>query len=415
MYNFIFGILDKTGLGSGYTAPAAYAVYIISGVLFCVFARFLVSVILTNIFAGINKRKRLLWVEAALENKLFKKTADIVVPVIIYTLSHGVPSRHILWDNAVEISLITVALLLFNSMIKVINKVYAHREQSKNFPITSILQASQIAFIIIGGIIAVSALVGKNPTVLLGSIGAVTAVTSIVFKDAILGFAAGIQLTANNMIRIGDWIELPKRSANGTVVELSMMSVKIENFDKTATSIPAYTLISEEFINYRGLRDAGARRIKRSVHIDAVGVCMCDEAMLGKFKKIRLVKTHIENKLDEIEKFNSKLDCDMSEKTNGRRLTNIGVFRAYITAYLKQHPGIRQDLPLMVRQLELSGKGIPLEIYAFADVSVWSEYENIQSDIFDHLYAVIPEFGLAVYQSPSSGDIRRIAAYKSSE
>jgi len=408
MYQFIYGILIKTGLDN-YVDAAAHAVCIAAGIIICIFLKLLISGIMTKIFYRINERKKILWIEASLESRLFKRTANIIIPVIIYIFAFDMPERYIFWDKAIEISLIIISLLLLNSIIKIISRVYGSCEVSKNFPIRGILQVIEIAVFIIGGIIAVSSVIDKNPAMLLGSIGAVTAVTSIVFKDAILGFAAGIQLTANGMIRIGDRIELPKRSANGIIVDLSMMTVKIENFDKTATSIPAYTLISEEFINWRGIMDTGARLIKRPLFIDATGVRICDDEMIQKFRKIYLIKDYINNKLADIEQSNNRLDCDMSEKTNGRRMTNIGVFRAYITAYLMQHSGIRQDLSLVVRQLEAAGgKGIPLEIYAFANATVLAEYENIQSDIFDHLYAVISEFGLTLYQSPSSGDIRQI-------
>jgi len=261
---------------------------------------------------------------------------------------------------------------------------------------------------IIGGVIIISAVVGRSPAALLGSIGAMTAITSIVFKDAILGFVAGIQLTANDMIRIGDVIEMPGRSILGTVTDISLTTVKIQDFDKTIVSVPAYALVSEAFVNRRGMIDAGARRIKRSFNIDATGILLCDEQMIEKFKNIALIKNYILDKLEDIEKSNSKLDCDMSEKTNGRRMTNIGVFRAYITEYLKNNINLHQDMPLFVRQLEPNEKGIPFEIYAFTKTTELIEYEGIQSDIFDHIYAIISEFNLKLYQNPSSNDILKI-------
>ena len=407
MYQFIYDILTRTGLNN-YISAIVYAVCIIAGIIICIFLKLLITGILTKIFSKINKRKKILWIEASLESRLFKRTSNIIIPIVIYMFTFDIPERHIFWDKAVEISLVIIALLLLHSLIKIISRVYGSCDVSKHFPIRGILQVIEIAIFIIGGIIVISSIVDRNPAMLLGSIGAVTAVTSIVFKDAILGFAAGIQLTANGMIKIGDRIELPKRSANGIIIDLSMMTVTIENFDKTTTAIPAYTLITEEFINWRDVIDTGARRIKRQLFIDATGIRICDDDMIEKFKKIYLIRDYINNKLADIEQSNKRLDCDMSEKTNGRRMTNIGVFRAYITAYLMQHSGIRHDLSLVTRQLETDGKGIPLEIYAFANTAILTEFENIQSDIFDHLYAVISEFGLTLYQSPSSGDIRQI-------
>ena len=407
MYQFVYDVLRSAGVNN-YTGAAASALCLVAGVIICVLARFLIGRILTKLFGKISERKKVLWIDAALESKLFNQIANVSVPVIIYMFTFDIPERYGFWDKAVEITLIIVALLLAHSLIKTVGKIYNSCEASKNFPIRGILQVLEIAVFIIGGIIAVSTLIERSPAMLLGSIGALTAVVSIVFKDAILGFAAGIQLTANSMIKIGDRIELPQRTVSGVIIDLSMMTVTVENFDKTTTAIPAYTLITEEFINWRDVVDTGTRRIRRPLLIDASGICFCDSGMIEKFRKMHLIKDYIEAKSAEIEQHNGQLGCDMGERANGRRMTNIGVFRAYVTAYLNQHPGICRDLALIVRQLEATGGGIPLEIYAFANTAALAAYEGIQSDIFDHLYAVIPEFGLALYQSPSSRDIRQL-------
>ena len=255
-------------------------------------------------------------------------------------------------------------------------------------------------------------LIGKSPLVLLGGISAMTAVLTLVFKDAILGFVAGIQLTSNDMIRIGDWIEMPKYSANGTVTDLSLTTVKVENFDKTVTSIPAYALVSDAFINWRGMESSGARRIKRAIFLDAASVKLCDGGMLARFGKMELLRDYIAEKLREIEKYNAERGCDLSEPVNGRRLTNLGTFRAYVTEYLKRNSHIRQDMTLMAHTLPAGSEGIPLEIYCFADTTKWEEYESIQADIFDHLYSVVPRFGLEIYQKPSGNDIRTAGTEK---
>jgi len=267
---------------------------------------------------------------------------------------------------------------------------------AKTFPIHGVLQVAKITVFIVGSIVVISTFVDQSPVVLLGSVGAATAVASIVFRDAILGFAAGIHLTVTGMIKIGDRLELPRHSADGIITDLSMMTVTIENFDKTTTSIPAYTLISEEFINWRGIKDTGARRIKRSLSVDVTGIRVCNDEITARFRKISL--------LDEF--FNAITDAD------AKTLINLGVFREYVKAYIKVHPNIRQDLPLIVRHLEADGRGIPLEIYAFANVTVLGEFEAVQSAIFDHLYAMLPEFGLTLYQSPSSTDLRHIISDK---
>ena len=396
MYSFVSELLTGMGL-INYVSAGARAICIVAGIIICIIVRFLVWRISSGVFSKINERNATVWVEAAIDSRLFKRLSNIVIPVIIYIFTFDMPERHTFWDTAIEITLIIIVLFILSSCIRIIDKVYNSCEASKSFPIRGILQVVEIAVFVIGGIFAVTAIVEQNPVVLLGSIGAATAVTSIVFKDPILGFIAGIQLTATGMIKIGDRIELPQHSADGTIIDLNMMTIKIENFDKTITSIPAYTLISEEFINWRGIIDAGARRIKRPVFIDAAGISICSPEMMEKLRQIDLLNDYI-----------GQFDGCKSTALDGNCLTNIGAFRVYITAYLKRRDDIRQDLTLIVRQLEPGGKGIPLEIYAFASATALAEYESIQSDIFEHLYAVIPEFGLELYQSPSSSDIRGI-------
>ena len=402
IYNFVISLL--TGIGFSdlagyetYVSAVARAISIVSGVIVFIVARFLIRAVSGKTLRKINERVKNIWIEAAIESKLFKSLSNMTFPVVMYLFTYDIPEQEI-WDKVIEISLVAVVVLIFNSCMKIVSKVYGSYEVSKTFPIHGVLQAARVAVLIIGGIAAVSSFVDQSPVMLLGSIGALTAVTSIVFRDAILGFAAGIHLTATGMIKIGDRVELPRHSTDGIIIGLSLMTVTIENLDKTIISVPAYTLISEEFINWRGIIDTGARRIKRSIFIDVTGIRICGGVMTEKFRQTKLLKDYF----DEID------GQEGAGAERAARLTNIGVFRAYITAYLKQHADIRQDLVLVVRHLEASGGGIPLEIYAFANATVMAEYEAIQSDIFDHLYAVIPEFGLELYQSPSSSDIRQM-------
>ena len=268
------------------------------------------------------------------------------------------------------------------------------------------LQIIKVVLYIIGIIILIAILIGQNPIVLLGGIGAMTAVVSLIFKDAILGFVAGIQLTANDMIRIGDWVEMPKYSADGTVIELSLTTVKVRNFDNTITSIPAYTMVSDSFINWRGMELTGGRRIKRALYINTADIKFCNDSMIEKFGKIDLLKNYLGQKIQDINSHNTQLSADLDEPVNGRRLTNLGTFRAYIFEYLNNHPGIHKGMLIMVRQLKSEGEGVPLEIYAFTNTTKWTEYEKIQADIFDHLYAVAPEFELSLFQKPSGSDFR---------
>jgi miniconductance mechanosensitive channel len=231
----------------------------------------------------------------------------------------------------------------------------------------------------------------------------------LVFKDSILGLVAGVQLTANDMVRVGDWVEMPKYNADGAVIEITLNTVKVQNWDKTITMIPSYALISDSFKNWRGMQESGGRRIKRSVYIDVTSIAFLTDEMIKKFKQIHYLKDYIENKEREIAEFNRKNGIDESVKVNGRRMTNIGTYRAYISKYLENHPGIHKGLIMMVRQLAPGEYGLPLEIYAFTNNTQWVVYESIQADIFDHILAVAPEFGLRVFQNPSGHDLQNMA------
>jgi miniconductance mechanosensitive channel len=232
----------------------------------------------------------------------------------------------------------------------------------------------------------------------------------LVFKDSILGLVGGIQLTANNMVHIGDWIEMPKYGADGDVIDISLTTVKVQNWDKTISAIPAYALISDSFKNWRGMSESGGRRIKRSINIDMNTVKLCDPMMLDKFRRIEHIAEYIDAKQSEIDEYNAAANIDNTEMVNGRRMTNVGTFRAYVVAYLKNHPKINQNMTFLVRQLKPTECGLPIEIYVFSSDKVWANYEAIQADIFDHILAVIPEFGLRVFQNPTGSDFSRLVS-----
>jgi miniconductance mechanosensitive channel len=228
----------------------------------------------------------------------------------------------------------------------------------------------------------------------------------LVFKDPILGFVGGIQLTTNDMLRIGDWIEMPKYNADGTVIDISITTVKVQNWDKTITTIPTYSLVTDSYRNWRGMEDSGARRIKRHILIDMSSIKFCTPEMLEEFSKYEYVKDYIRRTEDNIQEYNKKRNIDPKVLVNGRRQTNIGVFRAYLTEYLKNNPDIRQDMTLMVRQLQPADQGLPMEIYAFSKVQEWVPYERVMSDIMDHVLAGIRYFDLRLYQNPTGSDFQ---------
>lgn len=408
MYQLIYDFLTSLGI-ERHVEFTSYLLMLFILILLCLIVRVFAKSVLVRVSARLIKKTKYVWDDILYQNKLFHRAANAVIPLLISLFLEGLPRNRVLLERAAGISMVIVLLMVFDSLINSADQIYRLYEVSKVRPLKSILQVVKTAGLIVGGIIIIAIFAGESPIVLLGGISAMTAVISFIFKDAILGFVAGIQLTANDMIQIGDWIELPKYLADGTVIDLSMTTVKVQNFDKTITSIPAYAMTSEAFINWRGMERSGSRRIKRALYLDAAGVRFCDDAMLTHFGKIDLLKEYMEQKLAEVEEYNQNQTADLSEPANKRRLTNVGTFRAYITAYLKAHPGIHQEMTMMVRQLKPEDKGLPLEIYAFANTTNWVDYEGIQADIFDHLYAVAPEFGLQIFQQPSGTDIRNIS------
>ena len=299
-----------------------------------------------------------------------------------------------------------IIMRLIMSLLAAGFETYSKKEEFKDRPIKGLLQTAQTIVFIIGTIIIISMFIGKEPGYLLTGLGASAAVLMLVFQDSILGVVSGIQLSANNMLRVGDWITVPKHNADGTVIEVSLNTVKVQNFDKTITTLPPYALIKDSFQNWRGMIDANGRRVKRSINIDMTSVRFCTAEMLESFKQIDLLKEYINEKEAEISSFNESHQVNEDVLINGRRQTNLGVFRNYLTLYLKTIPRVNQNdnFMCMVRQLQPTETGLPLELYFFSNTSNWVQYETLQADVFDHLLASISSFGLRVFQSPTGQD-----------
>lgn len=307
--------------------------------------------------------------------------------------------------------IILFALLSLFTFLDILQSISDRRETRGHFPLRGLLQTVKLVASILTTILAVSLLMDKSPLILLSGLGALSAVLLLVFKDPILGLVAGIQLSANNMLAVGDWLEMPKYGADGDVVDIALTTVKVRNWDKTITTIPTYALISDSFKNWRGMSEAGGRRIKRSIHVEMSSVCFLSKEQLGELKKAQLLSDYIASTITEIEKENIDKKADMTVIQNGRRMTNVGTFRKYLVSYLKNHPKIHQGMTLIVRQLEPTTYGLPIEIYAFTNTTSWNAYEDIQSDIFDHIIAVLPAFSLRVHESPTGNDIRLLAKH----
>ncbi|MGG0821727.1 mechanosensitive ion channel domain-containing protein [Paenibacillus turicensis] len=346
------------------------------------------------------------WSRYFLQRKIFQRLTHYVPAIILYYFSYSFPSYQGLIIKLVIMYMIIVTIIILDALLNVANDIYTTFEVSKVRPIRGYIQVIKIFIFMIGGILVISNLMGQSPVILLSGIGALSAVVMLVFKDSILGLVAGIQLTSNDMLRVGDWIEMPKYDADGSITDISLNTVKIQNWDKTITTIPTYAMISDSFKNWRGMQNSGGRRIKRSIHIDTNSISFCTPEMLEEFKKIQYLQSYISTKQKEIEDYNFRYEVDRSSLVNGRALTNIGVFRAYIQAYLEKHPGIHKEMTLMVRQLAPGETGLPIEIYAFTNKTEWAVYEGIQADIFDHILAIAPSFGLRIFQNPTGHDFR---------
>lgn len=299
-------------------------------------------------------------------------------------------------------------LLSLFSLLNTFEDIAITNESGRRLPLRGLFQGLKLVGAIVVLIFALSLLIGKSPLILFSGLGAMTAILLLVFKDPILGLVAGIQLSANKMLNVGDWLEMPKYEADGEVIDISLTTVKIRNWDKTITTIPTYALISDSFKNWRGMSESGGRRIKRAIYIEATSVHFLNEQDIERLRKSQLLSDYMEQKRMEIDSYNREQHIDTSLPVNGRRLTNLGTFRAYLTAYLKANSNIHSDMTQMVRQLQPGADGIPIEIYAFTNNTEWLAYENIQADIFDHIFAVLPEFDLRVYQSPTGYDLQQL-------
>ncbi|MFT4762735.1 MAG: miniconductance mechanosensitive channel [Paraglaciecola sp.] len=367
--------------------------------------------IMRGLTAIVNRTKTQ-WDDVFLRKKVFNRLAHLAPAIVIY-LSISIPL--VGYDLAISlicgaalIYMIAMAILAMDAFLNAALDIYNTYEVSNRIPIKGFIQVFKIIIYFICGIFITSILVGKTPIYLFSSLGALTAILMFIFKDAILGFVAGIQLSANQMVANGDWISMPKYGADGDIVEIALTTVKVQNWDKTITTIPTYALITDSFKNWRGMNESGGRRIKRSISIDINTIQFCTTEMLNRFSKIQYISDYIEKTKNEIQIYNQEELVDESNLVNGRRMTNIGTFRAYVEAYLRNQPMINQEMTFLVRQLAPTEHGLPIEIYVFSKDKEWAKYESLQGNIFDHILAVVSEFDLQIYQEPSGRDFNKL-------
>ncbi|MCD8483080.1 MAG: mechanosensitive ion channel family protein [Verrucomicrobia bacterium] len=392
----------------------AIVVVLISAV--AIFANWIAKHFILRAIDRIVERTPWQWDDVLRDNRVFQRLSHLAPAAVINILGKGLFAGNSLataaLHGAVMVYVIVVLMMVVSAVINSLQHYFEQMTENKGVPIKGFAQAIKLILFIIGAILVLSVIFGRSPLFFLSGLGALTAVLLLVFRDALLGLVAGVMISVNQMVKIGDWIEMPSNGADGDVIDVSLTTVKVRNWDRTITTIPSYDLISKSFKNWRGMFENKGRRIKRSIFIDLQTVAFADKPMLDKFLRIKRLRPYLEAKLREVEEANNEPDLDMEVLTNGRRLTNLGTFRAYCLAYLKSHPGIYQEELMIVRQLNPGANGLPLEIYAFTNNTAWVAYEGIQSDIFDHLFAIVQEFGLRVYQSPSGHDMREGLASK---
>lgn len=390
--------LIKSGIISDAASESDNTIVLLLIILVTVLIDYTCRYIVLGMFKRLAKKTRNQWDDLIVERKIINKLMHLIPAVLVYLLlpvafpPDETPNVLSILQMLCKIYIIAVALRFINASLSVTHEIYNRRESFKNKPLKGFIQLLQVTMFFIGLILVISILIGKSPTTLFAGLGASAAILMLVFKDTLLGFVAGIQLSANDMLRSGDWITMDKYGANGTVIEVTLNAVKVKNFDNTITTIPPYALVSDAFQNWRGMSESPGRRIKRSINIDMNTVCFCTPEMLATFRSMPLLTDYL----------------NASSRVNEGRQTNIGIFRAYLVGYLQSLPNVSRELTCMVRQLQPTETGIPIELYFFSSVKEWVSYEDIQSDVFDHVLAVIPEFGLSVFQNLSGNDLRNL-------
>ncbi len=413
MIEILDGAFASLGLGEQLVFAASRLTVVVAILLLAVAGNLVGKLIMKSVVRRLVRRTKTQWDDAIYDRGVLNRLSHLVPAVVIYVLSPLIfPETAIVADIITRLAIaymIAVAVLVIDAGLEAGNDIYNSFERSRRRPIKGYVQLVKIIVYIVGAILVITAIMQVSPVGILSGLGAMSAVLLLVFKDSILGFVSSLQLAGNNMVHLGDWIEMPKYGADGDVVDITLQSIKVQNWDKTITTIPIYALVSDSFKNWRGMQDSGGRRIKRSVSIDMQSVRFCSSEMLDRFERFHLLRDYLKQKRAEVAEYNQSHGITQDDVVSGRALTNLGTFRAYIAAYLHNHPKIHLGMTFLVRHLPPGPTGLPIEIYVFSSDQAWANYEGIQADIFDHLLSVIPEFGLRVYQEPSGSDLQAIA------
>ncbi|MFT7513774.1 MAG: miniconductance mechanosensitive channel [Candidatus Omnitrophota bacterium] len=405
------GLSRQAWIPENWVAHSTTLIMLIGLILFGWMLYALIRPLLLRAVKGVIKRTSFAWDNELFGHGVFRWATHLVPALMVQAVAPGLFIEAPILAKTLllcaRVYLILTGYFLIDSILNAGHAMYRRSDLAQKMPIGTFLQVTKLLTALVAVILAIALVAGKSPFVLLGGLGVFASVIMLVFKDVILGFVAGIQLASNRMLAPGDWLEMPSHGADGDVEVIGLTTVKVRNFDRTVTTVPTYALITGSFKNWQGMAESDGRRIKRSLLIDVNSVRLCDEAMLKRFRGIEHIAEYLQEKEQDIAKWNTSHDVNCEQNpVNGRRLTNMGTFRAYIVAYLRNHPDINQDMTLLVRQLAYGPTGLPIEIYCFSANKAWVAYESIQADIFDHLFAVAREFELRIYQQPSGMDLR---------
>jgi len=405
----LYNWLEPSGLPEAGVHALAVAILSVGLLVVCVLANALTKSLILRLVHKVVAKTRITWDDQLMARGVFTRLSHLVPGFILYYGALLFPTDGLSsWLQRVALAYIVVCVAWsVHSLLNAMHDIYKKFPFSTSRPITGYVQTVQLGVWIGASVFAVASLLNKSPAGFLTGLGALSAVLMLVFKDSIMGLVAGIQITANDMVRIGDWLEMPRFGADGDVIDITLHTVKIRNWDKTISTIPTHALINDSFKNWRGMQESGGRRIKRSLMIDLQSVKFCDEAMLERLEKVAYLKEYLKERTQQVEAWNKEHHVEGDCPINGRRLTNLGTFRAYVEAYLHHHPKIHQEgMTFLVRQLAPTEKGVPLEIYVFTNDTRWVFYEGIQADIFDHFFAAIRWFDLKLFQTPAGADVR---------
>jgi miniconductance mechanosensitive channel len=346
--------------------------------------------------------------DVLIERKFFHRIAFFAPIIIVFNFAYMLPEFSTILQRASLGSMVVVAIFAIQAFLSAVSDIYSQSKYAEQVHIKGYIQVVKLILTILGVILFAAVISGRSPIYLLSGVGALTAVLMLVFKDTILSLVASIQINSNELMKVGDWVEAPQFGADGDVIDIALHTVKIQNWDKTITVIPTHKLIDSSFKNWKGMSQSGGRRIKRCINLDMSSIKFVDENLLSKFMNFELIQNYLNEKSKDIKQHNESQNINTNERINVRRLTNIGTFRAYLKEYLKQNKSIHGSMTFLVRQLEPTQHGLPLQVYVFTNDTDWIRYEDIQSDIFDHILAVLPEFELKIFQHPTGHDFQQL-------